>query len=190
MADGLPIWCEMASLPAWQTVPLHDTHMQVQLHIHEDWNTTPQQYQTPLDSEHRYAGRTPDEWLIINKMREADPNGNITNWVNAFIQTTGFPIIGINTTSGYKPQLLSWESWATSEATRQHYDVDEIHLFEGVGQIPEWVRIFVILARRDTVAWKVALVIPTACMPGTDMETIIANDYVRAGAIFGALDFY
>lgn len=189
MGDALPIWCEMASLPAWKTVPLHDPTLQVQLHIHEDWNPTPQVNETPLDIEHRYAGRTPDEWLIINKMPAADPHADMTNWVNAFVQTTGFPIIGINTTPDTQPELLAWDTWATSDATRQHYDVDEIHLLEGVGQIPELVRMFFVLARRDTVAWKVALVLPSACLPGTDIETLIANDYVRAGAILGSLHF-
>jgi hypothetical protein len=45
------------------------------------------------------------------------------------------------------------------------------------------------MARRKTLAWKLALSIETACFDGMPEEKVYSQDHVRAGAILGTLKF-
>lgn len=189
MASRIPAWCKPTSSAKWHTEPLEDTELQVSLNMHEDWSQTPIRLTTTLDIEHRYAGRTADEWLIINMMPKADPKADIKHWVDAFIKTLGFPIVGLSRHTDYTPVLLDWQIFNVPNSLVTRLGVDEVHLFEGVGRIPDLMRIYILLARRGTVAWKVTLTLASACLPGTNLPTITINDHVRAGATFGTLQF-
>jgi hypothetical protein len=189
MAGIVPVWCYRTASPGWHTRKLEDTDLRVVLNIHTGWSQRPTRINNPLDVEHRYAGRTPDEWLILNRMPDADPTADMTHWVNLFIAATGFPIIGLASHPDYQPNLLEWQEFEVAESLSKTLDVDEVHLFEGVGRIPEVMRIYIMLARRGTIAWKVTLTLASACLPGTDFQVITLNDHVRAGTTFGSLKF-
>ena len=70
--------------------------------------------------------------------------------------------------------------------------VDEAHTYTGLAKYPAQGhavlgRIYVVMARRKTFAWKLALSIETACFDGMPEEKVYSQDHVRAGAVFGTL---
>ena len=50
-------------------------------------------------------------------------------------------------------------------------------------------RIYILMARRGELAWKVTLCFESAVLPGMPEPMVAANDHVRAGASLGYLRF-
>ena len=190
MADVFPVWCKPATLDMWQTRLLEVEALHCALPIHEDWAHEPKVVTTPMDVEHQYHGRNAAERLHINRMPDADPQADITNWVNGILKLTGFPILALGVNRDNPPQLLQWNTVPASDSLLEQLAVDELVLFEGLARIPDLMRMYMLLARRDTTAWKITLTLASALLPGADEELIAANDHARAGATFGYLQFY
>jgi len=181
----IPTWCEPSSPEMWKTRPLKDDAMRYSLAIPADWAEAPQVRTTKLETEHQYTGRTPGENLFINLMPNADPQADITNWANAIIRIMGFPVVAM--VGDPRPELLRWDAVPAPSTLAEQWNVDELHLFEGMAKMPGLIRIYMLLARRATTAWKITLTLDSACPPGTVPEIVERSDHVRAGATFGAL---
>ncbi|MDQ7025021.1 MAG: hypothetical protein Q9P01_01435 [Anaerolineae bacterium] len=189
MLDTIPTWCKPVSLDMWQTRLLEDAALRCSLPIHEDWSRQAKELVTPMDVEHQYSGRNAAERLIINMMADADPESDMTNWVTAIMKLVGFPILALGLNHENPPHLLEWQAVAVSDALLGQYAVDELHLFEGLARIPDLTRLYMLLARRDSIAWKITLTLNSALLPDSDSAMIASNDHARAGATFGNLHF-
>ena len=190
MTEIFPLWCKPAILDMWQTRLLDVEALHCALAIHEDWAHEPKVVTTPMDTEHQYHGRNAAEGLYINMMPDAGPQADITNWVNSIMKLTGFPILGLGLNRDNPPQLLQWNTVPASDSLIEQLAVDELVLFEGLARIPDLMRMYMLLARRDTTAWKITLTLASAVLPGADAEIVAANDHVRAGTSFGYLQLY
>jgi hypothetical protein len=188
MADVFPLWCKPVTLDTWRTRLLEVETLHCTLPIHEDWAQEPKVLTTPMDVEHQYQGRVNTERLILNMMPDADPHADITNWVNGIMRLTGFPIAAFFNPDN-PPQLLQWDTVAAADSLMEQLAVDELVLFEGLARIPDLMRMYILLARRDTTAWKITLTFGSAVLPGSDAEIVALNDHIRAGATFGYLQF-
>ncbi len=104
---------------------------------------------------------------------------------------TGFPVIALTQPGAPPPALLKWQYEGAFPALAKRLGADEAHLYSGLARLPgtppELARLYMLLARRDTQAWKVTLSFASACPPGMPEEFVISNDHVRAGATFGDL---
>ncbi|NUP09910.1 MAG: hypothetical protein HOW73_28010 [Polyangiaceae bacterium] len=134
------------------------------------------------------AGSRPADRLSVEYMSPAEPGAPLTDWVDVHMALTGKPV-----TSLLDPttRLLEWRDEGDSAALCERWFVDDVHLYRGLftmGRRPAVLgRIYVVLARRATEAWKVALTLESACLPGSADETVHAMDHARAGTIFGNL---
>jgi hypothetical protein len=193
----VPIWLEPieslgTTLEDWPTRVIESAALRYRLRVREGWDDTPQVNETPMEMEHIFRGVYPSECLSVSFMDKADPAANLRNWVEAIVSITGFPILPMLQASG-APKLLEWQYAGSCAPLAERLGVDETHVYQGVGLLPgrppELARVYILLARRGTLAWKVALSFMTACLPGTDEEMVAENDHVRAGATFGYARF-
>lgn len=187
----IPVWLKPVQLEDWPTQIIENTALGYHLPIPPGWQTTPIVNQTDLEIEHIFRGDMISEWLLISCMNQADPRSNLRNWVEVFLSLTGFPILAMKQASDSPPDLLEWQYQGSCPALTERLNCDETHLYQGLAQFPgkppEFARLYILLARRKTVAWKVSLSLMSACLPGMPEEKVASNDHIRAGAIFGNL---
>ncbi|MBW4635576.1 MAG: hypothetical protein KME30_27945 [Iphinoe sp. HA4291-MV1] len=191
--DVIPVWMQPIELSGWPTQRIESTDLHYWLLIPANWNPNPHISQNPLQIEHYFQGIHPAELVTIGFMDKAEPNSDMRNWVDAFLKLTGFPILPMFQVNGSPPQLMEWQYEGNFPALSDRFNVDETHLYQGLAQFPnhpsDLARLYILLARRGSFAWKVSVSILSACFPGTLEDTIATNDHVRAGAILGYLRF-
>lgn len=187
--DTLPRWLEKNDPAGWPTVPLQSATLRYSLRIPKRWKSEPEVRGTSREVEHVYAGPRDTEWLIVTFMDKAEDTGDMKNWVEAFVAMTGFPVL---LKLDPLPQLVRWEYVGSLSGLEKTLRVDEAHAYCGLAKYteegrPVLGRIYIVMARRKTFAWKLALSIETACFDGMPEEKVYSQDHVRAGAIFGTL---
>ena len=185
-----PRWTAYVEHPMWPVSERTSAALRYRLHLHEEWQATPREIESPLDVEHRYAGLNRPDYLTINFMPNADPDADITNWLDAIVALVGYPMLAFARDSDL-PQLVAWQNLGQFPAVAGKLDVDQVWLYEGLIQLQappiEFGRLYFLLAQRETVAWKIGLSIFTACLPGTPDEMVYKNDHIRAAATFGSI---
>jgi hypothetical protein len=193
MIQEIPIWVQPIKGNDWQTQVIDNAQLKYILSVPSAWHISPKVLSTHLDIEHFFQGNVLGEGLVIKFMQNANPKHNILNWVEAFVSLMGFPILSIRQTLEPLPQLIQWEYKGICPPLSERLKVDEIHLYEGLAQIsessPTLIRLYILLARRNTFAWQINLSISSACLPDAPKELVEINDHFRAGAIFGNLQF-
>lgn len=127
--------------------------------------------------------------LESHRMDKADDTSDMTTWVEAFRAMTGFPVL---LKLDPMPQLARWTYLGKLSGLAKMLRADEAHAYTGLAKYTEagstvLGRIYIVMARRKTFAWKLALSIETACFDGMPEERVYSQDHVRAGAIFGTL---
>jgi hypothetical protein len=189
----VPAWFEPASLEHWPTRLVESSALHYSLPLRQGWDSAPQVSEAPLEIEHVFRGPAASDCLVIGFMDRADPAADIRNWVEAIITMTGFPLPSLQQVGGASPRLLEWETLGARPPLAQRLGVEEAYPYQGLamlpGRPPELARFYILLARRETFAWKVSLSLYSACPPGTSEQIVVANDHVRAGATFGSLRF-
>jgi hypothetical protein len=187
---AVPRWlepCDPAGLP---TVPLESATLRYSLRIPNRWGTDPEIRGTAREVEHIYRGTRDSEWLIITFMEKANDTSDMTNWVETFIAMSGFPVL---LDFDAMPKLTSWNYLGKVPGLAKKLAVDEAHAYTGLAQYsrkqgrPVLGRLYVVMARRKSFAWKLALSIETACFEGMPEEKVYSQDHMRAGAILGKL---
>jgi hypothetical protein len=142
-----------------------------------------------MEQAHTFRGLCSSDWLTVSLMQPADPVADIRNWVEAMLHLTGFPIV---TQADHRPTLLEWQDQGACPSLADRLQVEAAHVYQGVAWLPttppELSRIYLLLARRGSHAWKITLSLLSACPPGTAEDQIMINDHVRAGATFGTLE--
>jgi hypothetical protein len=132
------------------------------------------------------------EWLVVSFMDGADAASNIRNWVEPIISLSGFPILEMQVACDPPPELMNWWYEGRDADLAARLGVDEAHRYQGVAKLAgatavRLARLYIVIARRGTVAWMFALSFETASLPGMPVDLIDSNDQVRAGATFGNL---
>lgn len=187
----IPLWLQPVQLEEWPTQMIENAALGYHLPIPPGWQINPMVNQTDLEIEHIFRGDAVSEGLLISCMNQADPRSNLCTWVEAFLSLTGFPILALKQSSDPPPELLEWQYQGNCPALTERLNCDETHLYQGLAQFPgkppELARLYILLARRNSVAWKVSLSLMSACLPGMPEEKVASNDHLRAGAIFGEL---
>jgi len=185
----IPRWLEPCDPPGWPTVPLKSATLRYSLRIPKRWGYTPQVRGTAREIDHIYNGTRKAEWLIISFMEKATATSDMTNWVETLIAMSGFPVL---LDQDPLPELRSWNYLGKLPGLAKKLEADEAHCYVGLVNYPEegrtvLGRLYIVMARRKSFAWKVALSFETACFEGMPEEKVYANDHVRAGAILGSL---
>jgi len=122
-------------------------------------------------------------------MEEATATSDMTNWVEALIAMSGFPVL---LGQDPLPELRSWNYLGKLPGLAKKLEADEAHAYTGLANYSEnsrtvLGRLYIVMARRKSFAWKIALSFETACFEGMPEEKVYANDHVRAGAILSSL---
>jgi hypothetical protein len=133
------------------------------------------------------AGRIPGEGFVIVRLADATEDDDIVDWVQLPMSVSGGLDPETLAAAG-SSDVLTW-NLHTFPALAERLAVDEAHAFSALSTVTpegdgarELVRSYVLLARRADVAWKIALTLSSACLPGTDEDAIDANDHIRARA--------
>jgi hypothetical protein len=185
----IPRWLEPCDPPNWPTVPLQSATLRYSLRIPKRWSSTAQVRGTAREIEHIYDGTRKTEWLMISLMDKATATSKMTNWVDSLIAMSGFPVL---LQQDPLPALRSWNYLGKLSGLAKKLETDEAHAYTGLASYSEnsrtvLGRLYIVMARRKTFAWKIALSFETACLEGMPEEKVSANDHVRAGAILGNL---
>jgi hypothetical protein len=185
----LPRWLEpITPIDQWQTTLQSAPSVGAALAVPDHWETVPD---SSLPETVVWRGVFPGEGLVVTRCDDVDPADDLAAWVMADVALVG----------GCHPSLLpdaassaprSWRVDNDDSTVDEHLDVDESRSATGLlaitGQRTEIVRAYVVVARRDTTAWKVTLQLASACLVGTDDDLVDANDHVRARAVLGHLE--
>jgi hypothetical protein len=191
MTPEIPAWLKASDLEQWTVQPIAIAPLQCECAYPQHWQTPPEICETPFELEYRFAGGDELELLTLSLMPKADPTAPLRNWVEAFIQLSGFPLFALKQAHP-TIQLTEWRYEGNCPQLAQRLQVDDLHLYQGFALlpgIPKYAHLYVLLARRDTLAWKVGLSLLSACFPGMPEATITQNDHFRAGTIFASIRF-
>jgi hypothetical protein len=188
----LPVWLKDCTLEMWPTKPLKNSTLRYSLRIPSRWATEKTVRGTDLETEHLYHGSTDSEFLIIAFQEAVTEHSDMTNWITFHMMLSGFPIL---CDLKKQPELLpnSWHYMGTVPSLTAKLKADETHAYIGVAKFEAqramFGRIYVVLVRKGTFAWKIALCFATACLPGMKIseKMLNENDHNRAGAVLGSL---
>ena len=193
MSDTAPAWLQPVTLEEWPTQFIEHAALRYAIPLPQGWDTKPLVSQTNMEREHIYRGAYSPELLAVSFMDNADPAANMRNWVEAAVAMTGLPPLPIVWSGDQAPRVLGWQYHGADVPLTERLGLNETHAYSGVvtrsGKPADLARIYVLLARRGTWAWKVSLSLMSACPPGTLEKVVVENDHVRAGAVFGHLRF-
>jgi hypothetical protein len=186
-----PGWLAPPDGPTWPTRRRALPEVGLTLDLPAHWDTPPETLVTPPVRGLGFRGPRTAECLIVHLVSPADPATDIGAWVEAPIRLSGFPLPEVVGPEG-SPELLEWRALPAPADATARLSADECRCYEGVAAVLEdggrsLRRLYVLLARRGTRAWKVALVFASACPPGFPPDLVAANDHVRAAATFGTL---
>lgn len=188
---AIPAWASPGADPRWPTRIVESRELGYRLPRPERYERGPLRARTPVDDEDQYLGPEPGEWLSIRCMPRADPGREIGDWVEAFLRLIGVPTL---VPDQVPARLVEWRPAASCPALAHRLGVDETRLYTGLARLdvaggpPCFARLYGVLARRGTWAWKVDLALASACLPGAPAPLVAANDHVRAAASLGALE--
>ncbi|MBP0019738.1 MAG: hypothetical protein J7647_19565 [Cyanobacteria bacterium SBLK] len=188
-----PLWTRQADLEDWPMQVAVNKILRYSIPIRQGWNIHPLVNQTPMEIEHIFRGIYDCECLTVAFMSGANPEHELRNWVEAILGMMGFPLLALQQNRTILPQLLEWQYQGNCPIYAERLAVDEVHLYEGLAQFPdipsELARLYILLARRENLAWKVGLSFLSACLPGMSEDLITSSDRVRGGATFSRLRF-
>jgi hypothetical protein len=146
-----------------------------------------------------YAGWSPSEqpgvfrgprmadWLVVESaagMRREDPQ----RWDHAFpFSPCGFPSPQVAAALHPRPRLVISTAEPVSEACRMRLGVDEACAYSGLADYrADGGRVYILLLRRDTSAWKLFLSLSTTAGAGEEVACL-RHDHRRAAVVFGSL---
>lgn len=189
----LPLWLQRMELEEWPTQLFKSDLLHCSLQVPEWWQAEGEPHQSELETSQLLRGDDFTEFLEFHFMATAEPDAKITNWVDTLIAVTGLPNEAANTDETVSTKLLEWDYLGEFAPLKEKWGVDEAHLYQGLlvyqTDRPELARLYLILSRRGSLAWKIALSYRSACPPGMPQVMIDSNDHIRAGASFGYLSF-
>ncbi len=186
-------WLEPVHLPHWPVQPVESDLLRYRISIPTHWSARPLTRQIGNVVQHAYCGPLPSEWCTIDYMAVADRTADIRMWQDSLVQLYGVPLPILSEPYFHAIPLLEWVYLGESSAyaERLGLTIEPVHLYTGLVQLPETppelARIYVVLIQRECEAWKIAVTIASACLPGAPEDMVNANDHRRASAILGNL---
>jgi hypothetical protein len=190
--DEPPTWLRPVELDGWPTRIVASAMLRYELPVPKRWSESPDVESTSMNVSHVFRGPSPAEWLIVTAMEDSRaPHSDLANWIETALHMTGFPVVEMHAALEPPPQLLEWTANGRPQELSRLLDVDDARFYLGLAQlagtVPRIARLYALLARRGTFAWKIVLSFDSACLPGMPERLVETNDHVRAGATFGAL---
>lgn len=189
-------WLQHISLQHWPVHPVDSAEVRCRLHIPNHWSSQPLVRQDTNTIQHAYCGPLAAEWCTVDYMATADPTLDIRTWQESLIQVYGVPIPIVAEPYSEGVRLLEWNYQGQDSLYAQQLGpgVEPVHLYTGLIRLPEHppelARFYGLLIRRANEAWKIAVVISSACFPGSSEEVIATNDHQRVAAMLGALELH
>jgi hypothetical protein len=188
-----PVWLQSMELKNWPTQLIESSELHYRVPICRRWNLTPEATNSSEMIEHHYTGYFTSDHMVINFMQLENTDFRLQDWVEYFLQLQNFPVpIFIKENQAF-PELLEWEYQGEYSNLKERFEVNEIHLYQGLALLPiqpqELARFYILVARREQFAWKVMLSFLSACLPGSSPQEVNINDHQRAAATFGGLCF-
>jgi hypothetical protein len=188
-----PGWLRPADPKDWPARPFESPMLRYALRVPVRFSVEPEVRPLGKETEHVFRGPWPTERLIVSFMEKAT-GGKMANWVDAVAALTGFPILDLLPAGNEKPpELLEWRYEGAIPSFAERAKLDEAHGYQGLARLqtePRRIaRLYLLLARRGTFAWKVTLTFESACLPGMPEALVYSNDHVRAGAVLGDMRF-
>lgn len=184
-------WLQPVHLEQWPVRPVESAELYYRLDLPVHWSHRPLVREGPEFVQHAYCGALPSEWCVIEYLAAVDPAADLRRWQESMLHLYGFPFPMLAEPYQTPPRLYEWAYAGQGRKYARQLGVDEIQLYQGLAVLPErpaeLARLYTVLARRATQAWKIALAISSACLPGTPAEVVDANDHCRAGATYGSL---
>lgn len=176
----------------WPTVPVVCNDLGYRLNVPQEWTIKPEIYEDGLQTTHTYWGNVSSDWLVISKLRGTGSSSDLETWLDTSMALVNFPVEVIaSKTAAYN--LVQWLNVPIDEVLVTRLEVNRLILYEGLaemsGMYEEFTRLYVLLALRKDVAWRIALSFTSRCLPATPQSVVVENDHIRAGATFGSLHF-
>lgn len=184
----LPVWLQDCTLEAWPTKPIKSAALRYSLKLPARWDSDYAVRGTSHSIQHIYRGGKDTNWLMIEFLENADEHGDIRHLVQVDMAISGLPVLY---DLKVQPTLLQGRYIGTLSSLVTKLDADDAQAYLGIArfQVPGNLlgRIYIVLVRKGTFAWKITLTFHTACLPGAPEEMVNSNDHIRAGAILGSL---
>lgn len=189
----IPNWLhpvKLENFPVWR---VNNNIMQCRHGLPRSWGSEPKLEENELEIEQVFQGLEPTDLLVLNFMENATPQGNLQDWLELIFKITGFPILPVTQLAMKTPELIQWQSLQIHDSLSEHFQVDEIFLYQGLAKLngtPHLLHLYTILARRATYAWKIGLTLTSmdSSILGDREENGMIEDE-KAGAILGELSF-
>ncbi len=189
----LPLWLKPADPPGWPTIPIRSATLRYSMRLPQRWVSRPLVNGTELEVWHVYWGSTSQdaEWLYISFMENASEGDQLHKWVDFSMLLCDSPITQIHDDEARAPKRRTWDFLGRLPSLEAKMKADEAYGWMGTSTYQrDFVmlgRMYVILVRRKTFAWKIVLSFMTAVLEGMPEQFIKSNDHVRAGAVLGDL---
>jgi hypothetical protein len=187
-----PSWAETEDVAGWPTVEASDETFGYRVPVPALWEREPVVEHLPIETVHTYRGRTPLDWLSIRRLIGADPAADLSDWVDACLHLTGFPVLPLAESLPTAPRLLVWSGVQLCPELAARLGAEDLRVADGLGLCQlesgaSLIRVYVLLARVAARAWNVNLSLFSACPPNAPEALVRANDHRRAAAVFGRL---
>jgi len=181
-----PAWCGPASRRGWPVRLFTSPLVRCRAGVPAAWDSYPVRRPSRREAAQVFRGAAPEEFLTVTLVESAGRPFRISPAEAEFPAPEMF--------DGPKPKLLSWGSESDSAGSlARRLDVEWLALFQGVFLSPPpgsgAGRLYVLLGRRGRLWWRVALSLPSACLPGAPASIVEVQDHARAAGVFGLLEF-
>lgn len=110
-------------------------------------------------------------------------------WVDGIADVAGLPVLEIDPATN--PTVMEWIYEGKLDVVAKNYNADEAHCYSGIISLNDTdkhkARVYILLLRKGTFAWKFIFSCETALFPGMPDSIVYSNDHIRAGSTFGAI---
>jgi hypothetical protein len=137
----------------------------------------------------RWTSGVPGEGLVVTLLTGATAEADLSGWLDAPMALAGLDPQVVPVAGEGAPL-----TWGEAPGFVAAADVDEQVARSGLLRFtatgadrPELLRSYVLLARRDDLAWKVAVALASAVPPDAPDDVVEVNDHVRARALLADL---
>ena len=194
-----PVWLNPPRSETWDTRLHKSTMLRYSIQIPTAYSDNPEIFSTQKETMHMFFGKYRHaEALIVSFMDKAIPGHDMKLWVEGNMALTGFPIVELHREyKNYVPELQQWVYEGCFPDFAASLNLDEVHAYSGYAIMPSppeqdlsalGARIYILLARKETLAWKITLTFTTSVFPGMPNHMIYSYDHVRAAAIFSSIN--
>jgi hypothetical protein len=176
---SFPLWCRPTESP----LPPPTADLSCRIRPPFEWASIPSITSLAGVVQGVWPGVDARDALIVSFMPAAVPGHRMLTWVEAPILMIGYPEPAMKPL----PQLVFWESAPLPPALVTRHGANELHVLRGLARSElGTARLYTVLVRRDSHAWKLFLSLATDAGSGDELRHL-RDDDARAGGVFGPL---